>query len=132
MVRRIPEQVFAHAVQDNLISRKQFQRLLITVKEVLNSAHRVQLFCPFEESEPEGLLKSKTEFSSFLQTATCIIVACYVCTMSSSECRRRRVFSVNSHYPCKVLKHRCEVEDEEVVHKRSPVILVEQALLGTF
>lgn len=58
-MRIIPEQVFTHAVQDNLISRKQFQRLFITVKEVLNAAHRVQLFCPFEESEPEGLLKKE-------------------------------------------------------------------------
>ncbi len=62
-MRIIPEQVFAHAVQDNLISRKQFQRLFVTVKEVLNAAHRVQLFRPFEESEPEGLLKTKRETS---------------------------------------------------------------------
>lgn len=58
-MRIIPEQVFTHAVQDNLISRKQLQRLFITVKEVLNAAHRVQLFCPFKESEPEGLLKKE-------------------------------------------------------------------------
>lgn len=71
----IPEQVFTHAVQNNLISRKQLQRLFITVKEVLNPAHRVQLFCPFGESESEGLLKkgyvtkqsSKTEHLSNLQ-----------------------------------------------------------------
>ena len=63
-MRKIPEQVFTHAVQDHLISRKQFQRLFVTVKEVLNAAHRVQLLCPLEESEPEGLLEKKnvTEF----------------------------------------------------------------------
>lgn len=54
-----PEQVFAHAVEDDLISRKQLQRLLVTVKKLLNAAHRVQLFCPLEESEPEGLLEKR-------------------------------------------------------------------------
>lgn len=63
-MRMIPEQVFAHAVQDDLISRKQLQRLFVTVKEVLNATHRVQLLCPFEESEPEGLLKGRCHKSS--------------------------------------------------------------------
>ena len=54
---RILEQVFSHAVKDDFIIREEFQRLFVTVKEVLNAAHRVQLFCPFEESEPEGILQ---------------------------------------------------------------------------
>lgn len=37
--RILPEQVFTHAVQDDLVSREQLQCLLITVKEVLNAAH---------------------------------------------------------------------------------------------
>lgn len=56
-MRKIPEQVFTHAVKDDLISGEQLQCLFITVKQVLNAAQRVQLFCPFEKSEPEGLLK---------------------------------------------------------------------------
>lgn len=39
---------------------------------------------------------------------------------------------VNSHYPRKLLKHRCKVEDQKVVHECSSIILVEQALLRTF
>lgn len=61
----IPEQVFTHAVQDNLIGRKQFQRLLITVKQVLDAAHRVQLLCPLEKREPEGVLKGRSRKISF-------------------------------------------------------------------
>lgn len=34
-----PKQVFTHAVEDDLISRKQLQRLLVTVKKLLNAAH---------------------------------------------------------------------------------------------
>lgn len=64
-MRIIPEQVFTHAVQDNLISRKQFQRLLITVKQVLDAAHRVQLLCPLEKREPEGVLKGGSHRISF-------------------------------------------------------------------
>ena len=53
--------------------------------------------------------------------------------MFGRECMRTGFqCSVNSNYPCKVLKHRCKVEDQKVVHKRSSIILVEQALLGTF
>lgn len=56
---RVPEQVFTHAVQDHLISRKNFQGLLITVKKLLNATHRVQFLCPFKKRKPEGLLKEK-------------------------------------------------------------------------
>lgn len=81
MVRVIPEQVFTHAVQDNLISRKQFQRLLITVKEVLNATHRVQLFRPFEESEPERLLKGthnkiKLQYRTAVAKTDCCVYYC--------------------------------------------------------
>lgn len=34
-----PEQVFAHAVKDDLIGRKKIQRLFVTLKKVLNAAH---------------------------------------------------------------------------------------------
>lgn len=123
-MRITPEQVFTHAVQDNLISREQLQRLFITVKQVLNAAHRVQLLCPFEKSEPEGFLKEDMS-----QILACMVVAGYVC----GECSETGFqSSANSHYPCKVFKHRCKVEDEKVVNKCSPIILVVKALLGTF
>jgi len=51
--------VFTHAVQDDLIRWENFQRLFIAVKQILNAAHGVQLFGPFEESEPKGLLKGR-------------------------------------------------------------------------
>ena len=59
MQRKVPEQVFTHAVQDDLVGRENFQRLFVAVEKVLNAAHRVQFFCPFEESEPEGLLRGR-------------------------------------------------------------------------
>lgn len=34
-----PEQVFAHAVKNDLIGRKKIQRLFVTLKKVLNAAH---------------------------------------------------------------------------------------------
>lgn len=55
-----PEEVFPHAVHYDLIYRKQLQRLFIAVKEILYPAQRVQLLCPFEEREPEGLLQNHT------------------------------------------------------------------------
>ena len=48
--------MLTHAVQDNLIGRKELQSLFETVKEILNAPHRVQLVGPFEQSEPERLL----------------------------------------------------------------------------
>lgn len=54
----------------------------------------------------------------------------YVFTTFGSTCGQTSFQSVNSHYLCKVLKHRCKVEDKEVVHKGSSIILVEEALLG--
>lgn len=53
--------MFAHAVKDDLIGREQLQRLFVTLKKVLNAAHRVQLFRPLEESEPEGLLGNRSD-----------------------------------------------------------------------
>ena len=58
--RTIPEQVFSHAVKDDLISRKEFESLFITVKEVLNAPHRVQFISPFEECEPKGFLQGQS------------------------------------------------------------------------
>jgi hypothetical protein len=50
--------VFAHAVDDDLISREELQSLFIAVKQVLDAPQRVELICPFEQSEPKGLLKT--------------------------------------------------------------------------
>lgn len=61
-----PEQVLSHAVEDDLICRKQLQRLFVTLEKVLNAAHRVQLLSPLEESEPEGLLGKRWKSCSFL------------------------------------------------------------------
>lgn len=56
-----------------------------------------------------------------------VVIMCAQCLIA-----RRQVISVNGHYPCNVLKHRGKVEDQQVVHKRGSVVLVEKALLGTF
>lgn len=50
--------MFSHAVEDDLISREDFQSLFVAVEEFLNSSHRVQLFGPFKQSEPERILKN--------------------------------------------------------------------------
>ena len=60
VTRTIPEQVFSHAVKDDLISREEFQSLFITVKEVLNAPHRVKFISPFEEREPKGFLRGQS------------------------------------------------------------------------
>jgi hypothetical protein len=58
--------VFAHAVDDDLISREELQSLFIAVKQVLDAPQRVELICPFEQSEPKRLLKRHTKINSLL------------------------------------------------------------------
>lgn len=55
----------------------------------------------------------------------------YVHRAFGSE-RRAALQNANSCYPCKVLKGWCKVEHQKVVDESSSIILVEQALLGTF
>lgn len=40
--------------------------MFIAIKKILNAAQRVQFFCPFEESEPERLLKRERDFNEYL------------------------------------------------------------------
>lgn len=42
------------------------------------------------------------------------------------------VSRLNISYPCQVLKHRCKVENKKIVDEGSSIVLVQQALLGTF
>lgn len=39
---------------------------------------------------------------------------------------------LNISYPCQVLKHRRKVENKKIVDECSSIVLVQQALLGTF
>lgn len=48
-----PEKVFPHTVDNDLIIRKQLQRLLIAIKYILDTTEGIQLFCPFEKSKSE-------------------------------------------------------------------------------
>lgn len=59
--------MFAHAVKDDLIGREQLQRLFVTLKKVLNAAHRVQFLRPLEEREPEGLLGKRRDKNSKIE-----------------------------------------------------------------
>lgn len=58
-----PEKVFSHTVTDHFVIRIQFKGLLVAVKQILDPCQRIQLLCPFKESELKRFLENKTHSS---------------------------------------------------------------------